>query len=658
MRKPSPRRVRIVALSRLARGATNVGLLVSVALAGIAALVATAWIVLHGAGESLKRDDRRGADVGVTDARRDRRREEGPRDVELADRIRAEVERLRHPVRVTIEVRGPEGAPARGVMALAVGDFRLAGASDPSSSRFCSASEDDQGVVTFRELLGVLPEIPLLRFAAANLAGVAFERIVLPGCDVELEPVELAAGRSLRGRVKGPAGEAIREARVELWDPGADRTEPTALPNEALLEGFALTDGRGDFALDHVARSNVRLVVRGPPGFANGGIPSLDVSSEPVVLELERPASIRGVVVDLNGKPVGGARLDAAMAGPDERSWDLWACSDYETGSFRLDELAPGYYVVTTRKEDCAPTVIDRVHTDVADLRVVLHALASAQVELLGAPKELDVPVTWRTVAPAGAVHRPTSAPRVAWMRDGQLEIRGIAAGSHALELSVPGAMAVITPAVAFELDATTELGSFTLQRGATVTATAAATGGAPLAARVALASPHQNAIALERDLFVLPDHLERVCAKDGRLEWLALPPGERVLAFRHPGFADRNVKVTIPESGSVVLGAITLEPAGTIEGQLRTPAGRPLADVEMTARLVAGPTSRTTTDCDGRFRFPRLKPGRYELTALRIDVAPPADLGAALSPKENPTKLVDVATGETKRCDLTLELE
>jgi len=621
-----------------------------VALAGVGLLAWIAiWMLSSMPAAPSAADDRRPREPGPgADSRR--APAPPPSDAELLARIGREAQRLRRSVRVVIPVVDrPEGPAGVRVRVADPWGAEPGAAPSPAPERLATAP----GEPITLEVPGWWPELSELQLLAEGAAPIELERIVLPGVGVRLDPVRLVAGLRVRGRVLAPGGGAAPHVQVAALPVGSD---PLAEAGGALglRYGEAGTDSRGEFVLEHLPARRVRLEVTGGRGWSNGVAVEHDVTSPPATLHLAPAASIAGRVVDPAGRPLAGSRVSARMAGPDETSGGISITG--EDGGFVLASLAPGYYVVSAGAAGRAPIVIARVHTDVRGLRLVLHELATARVDVIGAPDDLDVPVTWRTWSHSGARLRPTGARSVAWLRGGSLSMRGIPAGAHALEISVPGARSFLTPVVEFALDRETEVGSFTLAAGATLTATVRDPDGRPLPARVALASPHHTAIARERDPFALPDRLERVCSEEGRLEWIALPPGERVIAFRHDGSADVALAVTIPDGGGLELGPVTLGPAGSIEGELRTHGGRPLADVEITAGMAGVPARSAVTALDGRFEFPRLVPGRWELTVLGVDQPSSADLSNAFTPRENVTRRVDVAAGERRRCDIAIE--
>ncbi len=570
--------------------------------------------------------------------------------IDLEQRIRDEVRRALEPIEITVPLIDGDGHAVEQPSGRTRTEYAAndGGASDGSLDGSTSGS-----AIAF-VVPRLWPELPLVRLQANGLATRLLRRVVLPAASSTLDPLRLSAGASLRGRAVTSSGDPAAHVNVALFEIDLDPLAVAAHPGELLL-ATAQTDGRGEFRLDHLMTRFVRVELGATEILANGVRTAVEIGGPGFEIEMETAAPpIEGRVVDGGGEPIRGACVAASMTGPDERSFDR-ATTD-GSGRFALRSLAVDYYVVTATAPGFERVTIRSAHSGVSGLAITLRPLARATLELVGAPRDLAVPVVWRTLATTGVNRRPTRPPAIGWLRDGQLELRGITAGTHALELTVPGAMPIETAAVEFIAGTTTALGSYTLEPGASVVVRMRVPGGHAAAGRAALAAPHHSGIALERDLFLLPDHSERAAPAGGRFEWLALPPGPRVLALRAPGCADRAIAITVPTSGVVDLGELVLDAAGAVEGVVRRLSGVPLADAMVEAEWVGGAIREASTTPDGRFRFDRLLPGRWELRLLPSDDDLSFDLANAMSPPDPPHALLDVTAGTTTSHDFQLD--
>jgi len=633
-------------------GRTRVaGLLLVIASAGIAV---AAWRVLA----THEEPSRAPADAtSRTEAAPARTPDAADRvDPDFAKRLLAAAEAAKLSVPITAHV--PQEAK-EGVVALElVGDYEA----PPRESGFAGPWTVARGEFSRDGRVSLLvpaawPRARALRIVRRD-GGAALRRDVpLVGTALDLGEWRSPAGGRIEGVVRG-AGGAVAEARVAIDEIASDLLPSGAASGSGAL-GSRTCDASGAFAFSNVATRHVRVEVSGVAGRANGVVADAEVFGEPLAIELAPAASIRGRLLDVEGRPIAGGRVAAHMSGPDETSGETSAATGAD-GAFALDALAPGYYSLVVTCSGYATRTIPSAHTDVTGLDLRLDRLAAAHFVFVNGPAGWTAPATWRLVEPAEAGTRWTTPPELAWVHERDLLVRGIPPGRGALEVAIPGAAPVVTPVVSFEPNATTEVGTFTLTPGAEAAFVVTDAAGKPVRARVALASPQHRALASGRDPFLL-DHEERVTDAAGRCVWRDLPSGRRVVAARaldgERGGADALAEVDVPASGRVEAAPLVIGPAGAIAGSVRALRGPPLS--EMTVAVDGlGRKFEATTDVDGRYEVRGLPPGRYVVTVLRREDAPPRDLGVAFSPRENPTANVEVKVGETTARDFTIDLD
>ncbi len=571
----------------------------------------------------------------------------------LEARIRAAVARLAATKTVTLPLIDGDDLPVTAATVAVASRFLTR---DPTGALPPDASTVEATVSAAGVLLRVAarwPDLELLSVGARDVAARQLPPLILPDGDVELDPLRLVAGARLRGRLIGPEQRPVSGARVVLVPLASDalaRAVHTAAP---LAE--TTSNDRGEFEFPQVGPSVVRLEVESSEGSANGGVPEVTPGPAPATIELaSRAAAMSGVVVDSAGAPIPGATLVAnnvSLRRPSSQA----AVSDAD-GGFTFDRLAAGYYTVDAEAPGFARAQIRRAHSGTVGVTVTLIPLAMAQLEIVGAPRDLAIPVLWQTLAPDGKWRRPTSRLLFGELRDGKLRLRDVPIGRHSLEVRIPGAAPFECAAVEFAPGSTTELGSFTLEAGATLIARVTGPDGQPRRARATLAARYQAGRMAARDLFALDDREERSLRADGSLQWEALPAGTRTLALRAAGCADRNLVVELPASGLLDLGTIALDGAGAIEGVVRRMNGVPLGDAAVQAEQVGGVLREALTGADGRYRFDRLPAGRYEVRLLPIDDLLPTRLDPSAPPREPQSARLDVAPGDVTRRDFTLD--
>lgn len=497
------------------------------------------------------------------------------------------------------------------------------------------------------------PAIELLLLSPLEQAPRLLRRLPLAGGDVRLDPIRFAPGATLRGRLFGPDEAPLAGRTVTLWDPNA--TELDRATGRTLPLATTSTDRDGNFTFAHCHARVLRCEASGSDGLANAVLPEAVAGERPVRIDARAAdVALRGTIVAPGGAPLEGVAVVATMTGPSERASQR-VRSD-ATGCFTLDGLPRGYYVLSAEAPDRVPVTLRRAHTGTAGIVLVLEPTATAALELIGAPARLDIPLWWRPLDGVDPRRRPTGPFSRALLRDGQLTITGLLPGRHALELRVPGAAPITTHALDYDAGRTTQVGSYQLAIGATLTARLVDATGAPLAGRAALAAPFQAEHVVRRDVFDLTDRDEQAIGSDGLLRWEALPAGMRTIAFRSAGCADHARAVELPSSGTIDLGTIALTGAGSIEGVVRRLSGVPLGDATVQAERVGGPQLDAITSADGRYRFDHLPPGRFEVRLLPADDESLFVLGDALNAGDPPSIRLDLAAGAVVQRDLELD--
>jgi len=578
-----------------------------------------------------------------------------PADPDFARRLLEAAHAANRLVAVTLRV--PAGSTAGALSLEIFGGFEPAPEGSGFAGPWSSARADftSDGSVAL-EIPAAWPRARRLRLARLYAGALLRRDIALPGAPLDLGEWRAPSGGRVEGVVRTAGGGPIADARVALEEVAADLLVDGTYGGAGEL-GSTTSDASGRFSLANVAARRVRVEVSGGPGRANGVVADAEVYGEALSIELAPPASIRGRLLDAEGRPIAGGRVVARMAGPEETSGGASAPTGSD-GAFALDALATGYYSLLASCDGYAPRFVTRAHTDVSGLDVRLDRLATAHFVLVNGPKGWIAPATWRVVEPAAAGVRWTAPPELAWAHERDLLVRGVPAGRCALEVALPGAAPIVTPVVTFEANATTEVGTFTLAAGAEVAFVVTDDAGRPVRARLALASPHFTDAASGRDPFLL-DHEERVNDDSGRCTWRDLPAGRRVVAARplDGTGADAVTTIDVPARGRIEAPALVIRPGGAIAGSVRERGGPPLS--EMTV-VIEGPGRKleATTDADGHYEARGLPPGRYLVVVLRRDDAPPRDLGAALAPRENPMAKVDVEAGKTTARDFSLDVD
>jgi RNA polymerase sigma factor (sigma-70 family) len=245
--------------------------------------------------------------------------------------------------------------------------FGVVGVTGPNPDAYQTALITPREIKAFYKVPN-LPANELYRDLGGNLSTYIEEQphalaLLNPGDkdealvkDVALEPARFL---TVKGRVVGPDGKLVTGVTVRGLAGGFD---------EKTLTGDAFTVERID------PRLKRRLVFFHEDKKLGFFLKELDArAAEPLVVKLQPCGSASGRLVDPDGQPLAGSRVDlgAFSDGPIAPRYQ-WTTTDKE-GRFRFDGLVPGYGYPLTPHE---PKVLANVvvgpgkHKDLGDLKV------------------------------------------------------------------------------------------------------------------------------------------------------------------------------------------------------------------------------------------------------------------------------------------------
>jgi protocatechuate 3,4-dioxygenase beta subunit len=248
--------------------------------------------------------------------------------------------------------------------------------------------------------------------------------------------ITLETGRSLSGRVTGPAGEPVQKAQILLQE---ERTIQSSLgdANAEVPRLLGSTDGEGRFQVQGVAPGAADLEIHAV-GYRSrrqsvqvpedGDVEGLEVS-------LEKASVLEVRVLDAAGAPVPGARVEVSRIGSNPV---LSMCLTAPDGRCRMDSLdcEPGWYRLSANTEDHGhgETTFE-LTAGVSTRDLVLHkgtAVSGRVSDDAGEP----VPGAILYLRPVAGLGRPMSTSSSA---DGSFELTDIDNGTYRLSGSASG---------------------------------------------------------------------------------------------------------------------------------------------------------------------------------------------------------------------------
>lgn len=240
-----------------------------------------------------------------------------------------------------------------------------------------TARTDREGRIDVRWLE---PGVPIVAWVEVDGRFVCF-LCEVPQDDLDLGAVELAGDGAIGGRVTthelAPAAGAWVFVQPEL--PRADGG-PAARYDDLALSRVLMTDRAGRFRAEGLSRGNHRLVVRAPGLCVTSLTAAATSGAAPVDVRLPPAFVVRGVVHDVNGDPVAGARVHLTPGSPEATppgelpsGWETRSAAD---GTFTFLDVPPHALVL---------------HAFVGQRRQIRHAQAG-DVPIDGTVVELRLP--------------------------------------------------------------------------------------------------------------------------------------------------------------------------------------------------------------------------------------------------------------------------
>lgn len=541
-----------------------------------------------------------------------------------------------------LEVRGPEGMPAPGV---------LVQAGDPPVPVALTGPDG-------RAALPAAPEPPEVHLLAPD--GRRQAAVVAPAetsTVLALPRPALLTGRVIDPESRRPLAGAL------VWlsaDPGA-YTETDA---EGVYR-LAAIPGSHSITAETAGRLPRSLEVRWSPGDPERG----------PTLSLERGVSLAGLVAE-GSRKIPGAKVRAVLRAGGSRSWEIDRELTTESGadgSFRLDRLVPGgLWEIQIRHPDFLPArrSVSTTQPPSSPLHVHLWRGRAAFGQVVGPTGQpvagAAVRLVVRTPDPLFASRMPRWSGRLwdqvggllTWTAetgpDGRFRLTGLPGGTAELRAGRTGFAAAIRdvslPASSYSADREPfDFGALVLDKGVRIEGVVADPAGQPIpeAAVYAARELRKSSLGTYAGPSPFVDQPVTFTDGNGRFTLTGLTRGRQVsLWVEAEGYGPAPVEaVNAPTPRPL---AIVLERRVRVSGRLADPQGRPVAgarvslQIERDGTIVPRPVLAVSR-ADGRFVLEDVLPGR---AAVRVDAL-----------KFEPVEITGIAVQAQGRDDLAITL-
>jgi hypothetical protein len=462
--------------------------------------------------------------------------------------------------------------------------------------------------------------------------------------------VALFTGTRITGRVLEPSRQPIVEAKVVCLPRFAAFLAPM---RRAPVAREATSGSDGIFELAGIPPGNYqvfahkdgyRFELKGVPVYPDGRSP---IDNVEVILRRVTDGDhvVFGVVRDVSGAPVPGARVGLAVLGLDSLSMGGRDTESGADGAFRFEGVGEGEWLLVVEKPGY------RQATDAAiagrEARIELERCSSVS----GVVKRPDgTPANAFSVRVVGSVGSEGSPSVLARFESlgsthafqdaaGRFRLADVPPGRILLEAAapgcVPGRLEIDVPRGQPARDVVLHLSA----AGATVRGQATTVHGAPIrGARVTVIEQGGvgGLIALAAD--GVPRAPEATTDERGAFSLARLAPASYEVHVTHPGYAPSRVKPVVVRSDETVDVIAVLKGGGSIEGHTRPGVMITVAGDAFSVMLAS--------DEAGDFRIDRVPGGEYLVRAVVMEER---------STKSAPTvhrRTVHVEDGQVTRID------
>jgi protocatechuate 3,4-dioxygenase beta subunit len=525
---------------------------------------------------------------------------------------------LRSGAAVAGRVVDASGAPVEGAVVLYVGASDRTQQAHP---RYDGVPTDARG--EFR--IAAMPA-GTFRFEAlhSTFAPAQSDPITLDGKSERTGVIiQMQSGATIAGKVVDEHGAPVAAAavRVAAAGPGARFGRPR--------QTFA--DDTGRFAMDGLPRQPMDVVAVHQT--ASSETRRIDLSGAPaatgLVLALDVTGRIAGTVSDSDGEPLEGAQVllwPDSVRGPgsvgDFRLRSQSTALTDAGGRFEFRGLVGGRYTLRANRPGVSARERAFVREDVyarvgdVDVQLVLDddGVVTGRVAFEDGSPPAAFNVSLGGFAGVGGTGTPFASA------DGSFELRDVPAGRYTIAIRGAGFSRAEVPEVEIAPGETRDVGTITVRRGRTI------------AGRVVTAEhqPVEGAtVVLGKTLFGTGTRAAAVAFtpsgtktgttdENGEFAISGVPSHDLNVIADHET-AGRTMPVVIPGSRESVYGLqLVIEPTGALDGTV-TMAGEPAADVPVSCQSQSVPNAifHVASGHDGRFRFDRLSPGKYMVSAL-----------------------------------------
>lgn len=455
---------------------------------------------------------------------------------------------------------------------------------------------------------------------------------VRAGKRTEVPDIVMGSGTLVRGVVTDIYKNPIIGALIQIQNPIriAFQDKKERKPWKQML-----TNELGAFSFENVSFKTFE-VTASAEGFATKRV-TQNVQFEgkdemDIDFQLEPGVSISGYVIAEDRSPIAGARIEGTrVRNKDYSSFGL--VMSEEDGSFNLQGLAEGAYVVTASKEEYSDEVKQGVQAGETQVELVLKPRGGVSGNVLD----------WKTHSPLtqfkirvlkgretgkGRPNRPTKIVKEFKSPDGAYTISNLDPGTYSFQVTAKGYADSSSEDISVVRDYTIDNVDIYMNTGGEISGRVVDAKGAGLkGVKVVL---NENNFQ-DNPLFQIfsamsgPDGSKKkkriVTDETGRFHMKLIVPGTYQVAFTHPDYSEEavnDVEVLLGEGATLPLPDVVMQRGCKLFGTVFDTNKQPVQAATVVITQSNAFMKQTTTNKQGKYAFSHLSPGEY-LVSVQI---------------------------------------
>jgi protocatechuate 3,4-dioxygenase beta subunit len=500
-----------------------------------------------------------------------------------------------------------------------------------------SVRTDENGNYRFRRLPANLEfEMWVYHPEYAPTKGISLRALSYE--EQQMNPVVLGVGYRIQGVAMDTGSNPLQGVQVvarlhAVINFGSDDHEFLAREEEMGKLRRTTTDSNGLYAFEHLAQGIYQLEAS-LPDFATAIDNAVQcMGGEMEVLRdlvLGTEHRLAGLVRDEAGNPVANAKVAAARTRP-RPIYQATTASD-ENGFFELRSLPEGSYGISVLAEGYAPARMSHVNSGRQDLEFVLRQKGGVRGQISGPQGQairsfsLELMRVNQGTAQYGITNRRLQIEN----ENGEYLFPDLDRGTYVLLVRADDYAPTYTAGFYIERSMVDDV-DLVLQTGGILIGKVLDPDGNPLAgAKVSLRGRdynqwHQN--SLFGTAIGDPNNVPATSTSSDSKGMFTLKqafPGQHQLEVSHANFLTINAGVYVQADGRTQVGEIQLERGGAVLGTVRTKDGQYAAGASVYLTLKESEAGffnrKALADAKGRYRFDGLRPGLYQVSAMRDD--------------------------------------